>query len=161
MELKKGINSNILWLLFGTLLIPTMNGALGLLNGFLKWTGLSITYRLILSVTVDSIFFLGLLYLIILALKSGRDKYSNLFDLSLRRLKVYGLTFIIIIILGRLTNYFIVTDHTKEMKILEANSRYDLLMESTYLFLTSVVISTVRDAFIFLTFLVVVFKTKE
>jgi hypothetical protein len=155
---QKEKHSNILWLLLGTFLIPTINGVEGLLNGLLKWVGLTISYKLIASITFNLIVIICLIYLIVLILKNGTARYSNIFEFSFDKFKLYGLVFIFIIIVSRVTNFYMVTNHTKEMDLLEANGRYDLLIDSSYLFLTSVILTTTRDAFLFLVFFIVLFK---
>jgi hypothetical protein len=152
------INSGILWLLLGVFLIPTINGIGGLLNGLLKLTGLSITHRLITLIIYESVILLGLFVVIVLILRNGSTKYSKYFDLSFKRIKAYGLVCLITIIAGRVTSYFVLTDVTEEMKLLESEKMYDLLRESSYYHLTSVIMTATREVFLFIAFFAAVIK---
>lgn len=152
------INPGILWFLLGVFLIPTINGIEGLLNGLLKFSGLSITHRLIALIIYDSVLLFGLFVAIVLIFKNGIIKYSILFDFSLRKFRVYGLVCFLIIIAGRVTNYFILTDIAEEMKLLESDMMYDLLHESSYYYLTSVITTAVRETLLFIMFFVATIK---
>lgn len=149
---SRQINSRILWLLLGVFLIPTINGIGGLLNGVFKLTGLSITHRLITLIVYDSVILIGLLVVIVLFLRNGTIRYSKYFDLSSKRMRIYGLACLVIIIAGRVTNYFILTEVTEEMKLLESDKMYDLLKESSYYYLTSVITTATREVLLFIAF---------
>ena len=155
---SRQINSGILWLLIGVFLIPTINGIGGLLNGLLKLTGLSITHRLITLIVYDSIILIGLLVVIVLILRNGTAIYSKYFDLSFKRIRIYGLACLVIIIAGRVTGYFALTGITEEMKLLESDKMYDLLRESSYYRVAWGFMTTTRDVFLFIAFFAAAMK---
>lgn len=85
----------------------------------------------------------------------------EIFEMELDKFKLFGFIMFVVIISGRLANYYLVTDTTNEMRHLESNARYDLLQESGYFYLTQVVLTTARDLFVFLFYFVAIFKIKK
>lgn len=162
-EPKKGVrNANILWIILGIFLFPTLDSLAGLMAGVLKILGLSIVSRAIFSVSFEGLIIVGLLYVLFWIIRHGSNDRENSFgDLTSRDFKIYGFILLLIIVAGRTVSFFDLKNLPDEVEQMESGYSLDLINQITYLGFASTIMSSFRQIILFVIFFVIVFKNKD
>lgn len=160
---KQGIkNSKLLWLMIGIFLIPTLNAFESLIGGLLKILGVTIIPRLIFSVSLDGLIVLILLSLLIWIIKKWSIENKEAAQvITLKNFRTYGLVCLLIIIVGRTTSYFVLTNLNKEIDLLDNAQRHEIRDDAVYLELADAILIQTREVVIFIIYFVIVFKNKK
>lgn len=160
---KDGIkNSKLLWLITGIFSIPTLNAFKNLIGGLLKMLGVTIIPRATVLVSTDGLIVLTLLGLLIWILKKWSIENKEAAQLiTLKNFRIYGLVCLLIIIAGRTTGYFVLTNLNEEIDLLDNAQRYEIRNNAVYLGLADAILIQTTEIILLIIFFVIVFKNKK
>lgn len=153
-------NSKVLLVVLGTFLIPVLNSIDSLLSGLFKILGLSIKHLLIASISLHGLIIVSLMVGLYWIISSPRksNKQAKII-LSLRALKIWGLTSIILLIASAAFNIYFKLHGDKTPDVSQINDSFTPF-DLANLTMTQTGLSTLRNILLLLIYFIIVFSRK-